>query len=78
MEIAIAGGSYLVVLALVVAAARRRSRALWRSARGHEQDGAYVSPDWVEKVLVVLWPGLLAVVAFVVWSVVWFGFYAVG
>lgn len=37
-----------------------------------------MSPDWVEKVLVVLWPGLLAVVAFVVWSVLWFGFYAVG
>jgi hypothetical protein len=72
-----AAGSYLVVLAAtVLVGTRGRPRRLLGGSSGQDA-GAYEAPDMIEKVAIVLYPLLLAVLAAIVWTVLWFGLYAV-
>jgi hypothetical protein len=73
----LAAGSYLVVLAVTVLVGTRGrpGRLLGRSSG--QDAGAYEAPDVIEKVVIVLYPLLLAVLAAIVWTVLWFGLYAV-
>jgi hypothetical protein len=73
----LAAGSYLVVLvATVLVATRGRPRSLLGRSTGRD-GGSQTAPDALAKVVTVLYPLLLAVVAAVAWAVLWFGLYAV-
>jgi hypothetical protein len=69
-------GSYLLVLAITVLVATRgdHRRFLGRSSDPRAGDDP---PGVIEKVVIVLYPFLLAMLAALVWSVLWFGLYAV-
>jgi hypothetical protein len=50
------------------------------ASAGHAstQDASkYEAPDAIQKVVIVLYPLLLAFVAAIIWTVLWFGLYAV-
>ena len=69
--------SYLAVLAITVMVATRGQpkTLLGRSSGG--ATGDYETPDEIGKVVIVLYPMLLAFVAAIVWAALWFGLYAV-
>jgi hypothetical protein len=73
----LAAASYLAVLVVTVLIATRGQprRLLGRAA---DQDaGTYEAPGAIEKVVIVLYPLLLAFLAAIVWAAIWFGLYAV-
>jgi hypothetical protein len=73
----LAAGSYLVILAVtVLVGTRGRPRRLLGHSFGQDL-GAYEPPDIIEKVVIVLYPLLLALLAAIVWTALWFGLYAV-
>jgi hypothetical protein len=71
-------GSYLVVLAVtVLVGTRGRPRRLLGRSSRREAGATYQAPDVIEKVVIVLYPLLLALLAATVWTALWFGLYAV-
>jgi hypothetical protein len=73
----LAAGSYLAVLMVtVLVATRGQPRSLLGRSSGQDAD-TYEAPDTIEKVVIVLCPMLLAFLAAIVWSVLWFGLSAV-
>lgn len=73
----LAAGSYLAVLVVtVMLATRGQPKTLLGRSSDHDA-GDYAAPDAIGKVVIVLYPVLLAFVAAIVWTVLWFGFCAV-
>jgi hypothetical protein len=73
----LAAGFYLAVLVVtVLVATRGHPRSLL--GRSPDQDaGTHEAPDAIQRVVIVLYPMLLAVLAAIVWAALWFGLYAV-
>lgn len=70
-------GSYLAVLVVtVLVATRGRPKSLLGRASGQDVRD-FEPPDAVQKLVIVLYPLLLAFVAAIIWVVLWFGLYAV-
>lgn len=67
----LAAGSYLTILVItvVVATCGRPRSLLGRST--DEGGGDYQPPDAIEKIVIVLYPLLLAFLAAIVWIVLW-------
>lgn len=73
----LAAGSYLAVLVVtVLVATRGRPRSLLGRSSGKDPR-AFEPPDAIQKLVIVLYPLLLAFLAALVWIALWFGLYAV-
>ncbi len=73
----LAAGSYLAVpVVTVLVATRGRPRSLFGGSSDQDAEPSE-APDTIEKVMVLLYPVLLAFLAAIVWAALWFGLYAV-
>lgn len=73
----LAAGSYLAVLVVtVLAATRGQPKSLLGRSSGQDVRD-FEPPDAIQKLVIVLYPLLLAFVAAIIWVVLWFGLYAV-
>lgn len=73
----LAAGSYLSVLVVTVMLGTRGQPKTLLGRSSDQDAGDYETPDAIGKVVIVLYPVLLAFVAAIVWAVLWFGLYAV-
>jgi hypothetical protein len=73
----LAAGSYLAVLAVTVLVGTRGRPRRLLGRRPDPDAGNYDPPDAIEKVAIVLYPLFFAALAAVVWTILWFGLYAV-
>ena len=73
----LAAGSYLAVLVVTVLVATRGHPSDLLGHASHQDASEYEAPDAIQKVVIVLYPLLLAFVAAIIWTVLWFGLYAV-
>jgi hypothetical protein len=77
MDWVIAALSYLVVLAAVVLAVTRGRPGELLGRPGGSATAGYEPPGSFEKLSAVLYPIVLALIAAIVWAVLWFGLYAI-
>jgi hypothetical protein len=73
----LAAGSYLAVLMVAVLVATRGQPRNLLGRRSDQDAETYEIPDGIEKVVIILYPMLLAFLAAIVWAALWFGLYAV-
>jgi hypothetical protein len=73
----LAAVSYLIILVVTVMLGTRGQPKTLLGRSSDQDAGGYETPDAIGKVVIVLYPVLLAFVAAIVWAVLWFGLYAV-
>jgi hypothetical protein len=73
----LAAASYLAVLVVTVLVATRGQPRSLLGRSSHQDAGTSEAPGPIEKVVIVLYPMLLAFLAAIVWATLWFGLYAV-